>query len=127
MHTTRSPFPLLFFLPLFAHAQETLSPPLNDHAFYGPIHFDNAQDSEDFIQFHNGLQRVETTLPSDTTTISYRMVWREDQHGGTTMVTRGDGSVRKASESIAFSLYELMSLPYRAAEGMRRVRVSANA
>ena len=97
-------------------------PPEIDHPYYGPAIFENMQDSADFVQFRSGLRPIDPAWTTDTTTFEYGMVWQENQHGGMTMVRRGDGSMRKASERSAISLYELTSVPYCTADG-RRVMV----
>ena len=55
MHASRRALRLLFFLSVFAQAQEPTAPPLKDHTFHGPAYFENAKDSTDFMQFRNGL------------------------------------------------------------------------
>lgn len=117
MHTTRPVLHLLFLLPFFAQAQEPAPPPRNDHWFYGPAIFENTQDSAAFMQFRYGLA-ADANLPTDTT-IRYRMLWRENQHGGLTLFSRGDSSLIKAPEHGAFSVYSEASIPFRTKDGRR--------
>ncbi len=119
MHTKRRAVHLLFLLPSFAQAQEPPMLPAIGHPYFGPAYFETTQDSADFMQFRNGLQPVDTTRTPDTTTFQYRLVWIVNERGGMTVVSRGDGSVMRSAEHVAFAPYALMSLPYRTAEGRR--------
>ena len=117
MHNTRPALHLLFLLPFFAQAQDPVAPPQTDHWFHGPAYFENAQDSAAFMQFRYGLA-ADATLPTDTTT-QYRMLWRENQHGGMTLLSRGDSSLIKAPVHRGFSVYSETSIPFRTADGRR--------
>ncbi|MBK9763277.1 MAG: hypothetical protein IPO87_07910 [Flavobacteriales bacterium] len=117
MHASRRALRLLFFLSVFAQAQEPTAPPLKDHTFHGPAYFENAKDSTDFMQFRNGLA-ADASLPTDTTT-QYHMLWRENQHGGMSLLSRGDSSLIKAPVHGAFSVYSETSIPFRTADGRR--------
>ena len=61
---------------------------------------------------------ADATLPTDTTT-QYRMLWRENQHGGMTLLSRGDSSLIKAPVHRGFSVYSETSIPFSTADGRR--------
>lgn len=128
MITPRHALHVLFLLPLVAQAQEPHSTIANLPPYFGPAIFENPQDSADFTQFVNGLRRVDPTLPPDIATFQYRLVWRVVERGGITVASRGNGSVMRSAERLAFDPhppYTLMSLPYRTADG-RRILVLAH-
>lgn len=116
MRHTILPFTLLLSLAL--HAQDPLSGLLGSH-YFGPPLYENAQDSADYIRFRKGLVPVEPKLPTDTTTVIYRMVWRENQHGGLWTVTRGDGSVIRARPQHHVFIHNEIHLPFRTVDGRR--------
>jgi len=118
---TLLPVALLLFVPLIGHAQDTLPNYLADHAYFGPASFESPQDSADFLHFRKGLRTVQPTNTKDTTKVQYRMVWREDQHGGLWSVSRGDSSVWQARGYESLDLF--MGGPFVTAEGRRGVLV----
>ncbi|MBK9760977.1 MAG: hypothetical protein IPO90_13640 [Flavobacteriales bacterium] len=120
MHTLL-PASLLLLVPFIGHAQDTLPNVMADHAYFGPARYANATDSADFSHFRNGLRSVHPTGTKDTTKVQYRMVWREDQHGGLWSVSRGDSSVWQAREYE--SLDPFMGGPFVTADGRRGVLV----
>ncbi|MBL0045236.1 MAG: hypothetical protein IPP33_12845 [Flavobacteriales bacterium] len=120
MHTLL-PASLLLLMPFIGHAQDTLPNYLADHAYFGPARYANATDSADFSHFRNGLRSVHSTGTKDTTKVQYRMVWREDQHGGLWSVSRGDSSVWQAREYESLDLF--MGGPFVTADGRRGVLV----
>ena len=115
------PAALLLLVPFIGHAQDTLPNYLADHAYFGPASFETPQDSADFLHFRKGLRTVQPTNTKDTTKVQYRMVWREDQHGGLWSVSRGDSSVWQAPE------YESLDLSlvnhFETADGRRGLLV----
>ena len=115
------PASLLLLVPYIGHAQDTLPNLMADHAYFGPIWYANATDSADFSQFRNGLRTVPPTGTKDTTQVRYRMVWREDQHGGLWSVSRGDSSVWQARAYA--SLDPFMGVHFETADGRRGVLV----
>ncbi len=112
---------LLLLMPYIGHAQDTLPNVMADHAYFGPIWFANATDSADFSQFRNGLRTVQPTGTKDTTVVRYRMLWREDQHGGRWSVSRGDSSLWQARAYETLDLF--MGGPFVTADGRRGVLV----
>ena len=86
------PFSLLL-LTNTAQAQDQPTIPDPQHRYFGVPYFENRADSAEFMQFHAGLQWEESVTEMDTTSRTYKLVWRENQHGGLWMVSRGDGSV----------------------------------
>ena len=104
------PASLLLLVPYIGHAQDTLPNLMADHAYFGPARYANATDSADFSQFRNGLRTVQPTGTKDTTQVRYRMVWREDQHGGLWSVSRGDSSLWQARGYESLDLF--MGGPY---------------
>ena len=115
------PAALLLLVPFIGHAQDTLPNIMADHAYFGPAWFENPQDSADFLHFRKGLRTVHTTYTKDTTKVQYRMVWREDQHGGLWSVSRGDSSLWQARAYA--SLDPFMGGPFVTADGRRGVLV----
>ena len=89
---------LLCLVPFIGHAQDTLPDLMADHAYFGPAWYKNTTDSAEFSRFRKGLRTVRPAGTKDTTQVRYRMVWREDQHGGLWSVSRGDSSVWQARE-----------------------------
>ncbi len=114
-----------FFLTLFLSVMLSAQEALPDRTFHGPAYFENAQDSADFMKFRNGLQRVDPSLPMDTTTVEYRLLWRVVERGGITIASRGDGRVMRSAERVVFEPYALTCLPFRTADG-RHVLVLAH-
>lgn len=112
---------LLLLVPFVGHAQDTLPNFMADHAYSGPARFANATDSADFLQFRKGLRTVQPTNTKDTTLVRYRMLWREDQHGGMWSVSRGDGTVWQARDQGPLDLF--MGGPFVTADGRRGVLV----
>ena len=112
----------LLLLPFVGQAQDTPPHFMGDHLYFGPAYFENARDSAEFTFFRTGLRRLDPTLPTDTTTAQYRMVWQENQHGGFWMVSRGDGSLLRHTGNHMFD--PSMSYPFRTANGRRGVVVT---
>lgn len=79
-------------------AQEHTSP-VQQHSYFGLPIFENSADSAEFMQFQAGLLWDETVTAMDSTSISYKLVWRENQHGGLRVVSRGDGSTLAPSST----------------------------
>lgn len=79
-------------------AQEHTSP-VQQHSYFGLPIFENSADSAEFMQFQAGLQWNETVTSMDSTSISYKLAWRENQHGGLWVVSRGDGSTLARSST----------------------------
>lgn len=121
MLRTLLPASLLLLVPYIGHAQDTLPNVMADHAYFGPARYANATDSADFSQFRNGLRTVQPTGTKDTTVVRYRMLWREDQHGGRWTVSRGDSSVWQARAYE--SLDPFMGVDFETADGRRGVLV----
>jgi|688.fasta_scaffold43703_7 hypothetical protein len=59
---------------------------------FGPCFFESPEDSVRFTRFFEGLVFHEGATRSDTTSLVLRLNWRESQHGGLCIVSRGDGS-----------------------------------
>lgn len=81
---------LLGFRTSQAHDPPTFPDP--QHGFFGLPVFESPADSAEFMRFRAGLQWEETVTAMDSTSTSCKLVWREDQHGGLWVVSRGDGS-----------------------------------
>ncbi len=115
------PASLLLLVPHIGHAQNTLPNVMVDHAYFGPAQFENATDSADFSQFRQGLRTVQPTHTKVTAQVQYRMLWREDQHGGRWSVSRGDSSVWQARgyETLDLSMVD----PFETADSRRGVLV----
>ncbi|MBX2980271.1 MAG: hypothetical protein KF905_13330 [Flavobacteriales bacterium] len=89
----RSILPLgLLLLANTVQAQDQPTLPDPQHGYFGRPYFENSSDSAEFMDFHAGLQWNETVTALDTTSRTYKLVWRENQHGGLRMVSRGNGS-----------------------------------
>jgi len=112
---------LLLLVPVLGHAQDTLRNYMADHAYFGPASFASATDSADFSRFRNGLRTAHLTGTTDTAKVQYRLVWREDQHGGLWTVSRGDSSVWQRREFEALDLF--MGGPFVTADGRRGMLV----
>ena len=108
---------LLLLVPFMGHAQDTLPDLMAEHAYFSPAWYKNATDSADFSRFRKGLRTVRPTGTKDTAQVQYRMVWREDQHGGLWSVSRGDSSVWQAREYGSLDLST--RVPFVTAEGRR--------
>ncbi|MBK8498052.1 MAG: hypothetical protein IPL52_04360 [Flavobacteriales bacterium] len=108
-------------VPFIGHAQDTLPNFMVDHAYFGPASFRDPQDSADFLHFRKGLRTVQPTGTKDTTNVQYRMVWREDQHGGLWSVSRGDSSLWQARAYESLDLF--MGGTFVTADGRRGVLV----
>ena len=107
----------LFFALITAralHAQEPLPDAMSGHLYFGPAHYENAQDSADFTRFRQGLTSV---APNTTATDTYRMVWREDQRSGRWTVSRGDGSLLKGAPNTGLVKPLGSHIPFRTADG----------
>ena len=118
---TLQPAAFLLLVPFIGHAQDTLPNYLADHAYFGPASFETPQDSAAFLHFRKGLRNVHPTNTKDTTKVQYRMVWREDQHGGLWSVSRGDGTLWPAPEYDSLNFFA--GQPFLTADGRRGVLV----
>ena len=109
------------FLPLFLSAQEPLLDMMSDHLHFGPVWFENAQDSADFALFRQGL----TTDPDRKkgTPTSYRMVWRAHQQGGYCSITRGEGSLTLPPNEVVSIDAFVTRTPFRTADGRRGLMI----
>lgn len=98
MRYTRHAIIMLLLLANTAQAQDQPTFPDPQHGYFGVPNFENPSDSAEFMQFHAGLRWDGTVTALDTSSTTYKLVWREDQHGGLWVVSRGDGSrlLRKA-------------------------------
>ena len=112
---------VLLLLGTIGRAQDTLPDIMDDHAYFGPIHFANSSDSADFMHFRRGLRMVQRSDAQDTMKVQYRMVWREDQHGGFGSVSRVDSSVWQPPEKVLLGLF--MGGPFVTADGRRGMLV----
>ncbi|MEZ4788957.1 MAG: hypothetical protein R2811_02960 [Flavobacteriales bacterium] len=88
MRRTTLPFALL--LSAVMHAQDPLTVLYDEHFHFGPMLYENLEDSAAYAQFRKGLQRADPDVESADS--HYRMVWREHQQGGRHTVSRGDGT-----------------------------------
>lgn len=111
-------FTFIGLLPLLACAQDTTTVQPRWPAF-GPTYLVSPEDSADFTAFHAGISMEEETL--EMTSGDYRAVWRVGEHGGVTVVSRGDGSLHHFEGSSIIGLF--MHLPFRMADGRRGVKV----
>lgn len=117
---TSLPAILFLFLPCIALAQEPLPHLMDDHLYFGVPRYAQATDSAEFMRFRSGL-KVDTLSRTADTTVRYRLLWQEDQHGGLWMVSRGDSSLW---EALAFDpLDPFMGGPFVTADGQRGVLV----
>lgn len=118
----RTTFPaiLLLFLPCIALAQEPLPPFMDDHLYFGAPRYAQATDSAEFMRFRSGL-KVDTLPRTVDTTVRYRLLWQEDQHGGLWLVGRGDSSLWEARAYEQLGLF--MGVPFVTADGRRGVLV----
>ncbi len=94
---------------------------MDGHSFFGPAHYENAKDSVEFTQFRTGMRSVDPTGTTNTTIARYRMLWQEDQHGGSWSVGRGDSTLLQPSTTAALALR--FGLPFRTADGKSGVVV----
>lgn len=115
----RNPLPalLLLLLPICTHAQDPLFSRMDDHVYFGAPNYNSPQDSADFALFRKSLVQPGSNLEPDTTMVSYHLVWREIQRGGLWTVSRGDGSLRKASPTEAIFASDQISIAFRTADG----------
>ncbi len=82
----------LLILANTAQAQGKPNFPDPQQAYFGVPIFENPADSAEFMEFHSGLQWDSVVTALDTSRTTYKLVWRDNQHGGFWMVSRGDGS-----------------------------------
>ena len=92
---------------------------MHDHLYFGQPEFLNSKDSAEYTLFRQRMTSLEATVPTDTMTIQYHLVWSEHQHGGSWTVDRGDGSVIKASPSELPFDFQQMSIAFRTTDGRR--------
>lgn len=109
---------IFLLLPQFAHAQDPLPVFQDDHLF-GPTYWANAVDSVDFTAFRSALQLTDPSQDGDTTSVTYRMVWRKNEHGGVAVVSRGDSSELRVAGKALIGIFE--NLPFRMPDGRRGV------
>lgn len=113
---------VLFGLSFTANAQDPFVPMLDTgHGHFGPRRYELLSDSVDYARFRASL-RVEDVTGSDPIPwSSYRMLWRESQHGGLWSVTRGDNSVLTARDATpGIGDYE-WTQRFRTVEGKRGI------
>lgn len=79
---TLLPAALLLLVPFIGHAQDTLPNYLADHAYFGPASFETPRTAPTSCISAKGWRMVPPTNTKDTTKVLYRMLWRDDQHGG---------------------------------------------
>jgi len=110
---------LLLFLPACTQAQDTLSTLMYDHWRFGSLLFDSSKDSADYARFRQGMTQARSAVAPDTSTVHYRLVWRENQRAGLWMVTRGDGILLKAVPIASLFASDSMSIAFRTVDGRR--------
>ncbi len=94
---------------------------MSDHHYFGPARYASPRDSLDFTRFRQGLTIESSGID---TSLTYRLIWREDQHGGSWTVSREDGSATLApTEAMIINGFQLHT-SFRTAEGQRGVLVS---
>ena len=109
---------ILLLFPLFAHAQDTPTTFQDDHLF-GPTYWASAADSVDFTAFLSALQLTDPGQDGDSTSVTYHLVWRKNQHGGVAVVSRGDGSALRVAARTLIGFYE--NHPFHMPDGRRGV------
>jgi hypothetical protein len=111
---------LLFSLALCAKAQDRSTTSQDDHLF-GPTYWASAADSVDFTAFRSALQLTDPSQAGDTTSVTYRLVWRKNERGGVAVVSRGDSSELRVVGRALIGSFEY--LPCRMPDGRRGVEV----
>lgn len=122
---------LLPFLMMLLHALQAqeispssdtgLQAKLNEYTQFDRTWFPEPKDSAEFFHFRNGLKMTAPSSATDTTTIHYRMVWREVLRGGFGTVTRGDGQALEHRARAAILLYDQTTYLFTTADGRRGV------
>jgi hypothetical protein len=107
---------ILFSLAICAKAQDRPTTFQNDHHF-GRMIFDSAADSVDLTAFVKAIQPTDPSLDGDTTTVTYRLVWRKNERGGVAVVSRGDGSELRVAGRVLIGIFE--NVPFRMPDGRR--------
>lgn len=111
----------LVFIPCLGHAQETPEVIVAEHRFFGRHYYQCAQDSADFAQFLKDLRFVDGSMPTDTVATTYRLQWIMSEHGGMSIISRGDSSILQHEPKLSWGLFP--SLPFRLTDGRRGVQV----
>lgn len=107
---------LLFSLTFCAKAQDWPTTFHDDHLF-GQTYFASAADSVDFTAFRSALQLTDPSQDGDTTTVTYRLVWRIAEHGGIAAISRGDRSEPRLARRELLGFFE--NNPFRLPDGRR--------
>ncbi len=114
----------LLLLANSAQAQDQPAFPDPQHRYFGVPQFENPADSAEFMQFRAGLQWDETITASDTASTTYKLVWRENQHGGLWFVSRGDESTLVRSAGVKHIGPMLGEGHFRTASGKRGILIA---
>jgi hypothetical protein len=81
--------------------------------------FESAADSVDLTAFVKTIQRTDPSQDGDTTTVTYRLVWRKNERGGVAVVSRGDGSELRVAGRTLIGFFETHQ--FRMPDGRRGV------
>ena len=112
---------LLAFVPCLGQAQGTPASIAAEHHFLGRLYYQNAQDSADFTRFRQDLRFVDGSAPTDTVDTTYRLQWIVSEHGGMSIINRGDSSILQHEPASSWGLFP--SLSFQLADGRRGVQV----
>ncbi len=83
---------LLLHLTRTANGQDNDGPiPTSSYRALGNFHYVEPSDSADFQQFIRSLLAVDGPPQAGATPKRYRQVWLVSEHGGFSVVSRGDG------------------------------------
>lgn len=85
---------LLSQLSTTGYGQDNSGPvPIAMNRALSHFHYADPSDSTDFLQFIRSLRAVDGPTQAGAAPKRYRQVWLVSEHGGFTLVSRGDGQV----------------------------------
>lgn len=82
------------------------------------FHYADPSDSTDFIQFNRSLRVADGPSQAGAASKRYRQVWLVSEHGGFSVVSRGDGQVITLEpERPTIGIFDTMLLYRRTSDG----------
>lgn len=110
---------LLLNLIRTAYGQDNSGPvPSSSYRALGNFHYADPSDSADFQQFIRSLRAVDGPPQAGATPKRYRQVWLVSEHGGFSVVSRGDGeAITVEAERPIVDIFSTWSLNLLTSDG----------
>ena len=112
---------LLLCAPCFGQAQDTIPPSPDMYRSFGPLLYQHAQDSADYATFLKDLRFTQGTSTADTVARTFRLRWIVSEHGGMSIISRGDSSIMQFEPNPFWGT--TLGQPFQLADGRRGVQM----